>query len=119
MLGHDLCTTGLQQTAQRVPKRRPAGVPQVQRACGVGRNELEVDDLADEFLVVTVGSAGVDDRLGQSTGACGLQRDVDEPRPGYLGQRDTVHLAEPASKDVGYLASRHTGRFGQLQSHVR
>src|SRR5690606_19966948 len=74
--------------------RGPPGVPDVQWAGRVGRNEFDVDRLPCEGVVVTVSGPGVDDRLRERTGRCSVEAHVEEPGSGDLRRRNAGNGGE-------------------------
>ena len=69
---------------KRVTNGGPARAAKVNGPGGVGRDELEVDDLVSARLVGAEGGALVDDRLRERAGGCGIQSHVNEAGAGDL-----------------------------------
>ena len=96
----------------------PAGVAEVQRTRRVGRDELEVDDLALGRVVVAVDRPGLDDRARQLARGRGIQGDVEEPRAGHVDAAHAGDLGEALGDPRRELARRHTGALGELEGDV-
>src|SRR5690606_25132961 len=94
VLPHGVRTAGQQQAHDRVAQRRPARVGDVQRPGRVRRDELDVHRYAGLRIVGPVCLTRVDDRLGESTGGCGIQADVDESGPCDLDPGDAVDCSQ-------------------------
>ena len=75
-------------------------------------------DLAGQGLGAAVRRACRDDVGGDLTLRPGLDRDVEEARPGDLDLGDAVGGAEPLGDEVGEGARVGPGLLGQLEGHV-
>ena len=115
----DLRPGGLEHPRQRVPDRRPPGVPEVQRPRRVRGDELDVDPLAVEQVRPPVLAPRRHDVRRDLALGSGLDRDVQEPRPGHLDVRDALgvlQLGRELGRQVTWVG---TCLLGQLQRHVR
>src|SRR5699024_8454711 len=84
----------LEDPAQRVADRRPAGTPQVDGPRGVGRDELEVDPSAGHRLAGAERLALVDHGRDQCALRAGVEPDVEETGAGDLGGTHARILGE-------------------------
>ena len=119
VLAGDLCTLGGEDAAERIANGGPAGVAEVQRAGGVGRDELEVDPGADHrgavAVPVAVGQHGRDHR----TSGRGGEPHVEEAGPGHLDGVHPVGRGQRRRQPASQLARVHPDRLGHLQGEVR
>ncbi len=105
VLAGDLAALGGEDAAERVADRGPAGATEVDRAGGVGGDELEVDPRVREVVAVAVGGAlGEHLRHDRSLGVGG-EPDVEEAGSRDLGGVDAVGggqgLGEPGGEFAG------------------
>ena len=118
VLGRDVGTGGPEDAGDRVAEGGPAGVADVQRAGGVGRDELHVDHVPGERGVGAVGGTGLDDRLGEGTGGSGVHGDVQEAGAGDVHRGHAVDRFEPGAQDGRELPRVGARRLGQLEGDV-
>ena len=90
----------------------------VQRAGGVGRDELHVDGAACERCVGPVRRSGLDDHLGQGTGGGSVHGDVEEARTGDVDGGNAVDGFQPGAEDRREFARVGPGGPGQLEGDV-
>ena len=85
---------------------------------GVGRDELEVDDPARLGGAVAVHRPGHDDRPCELARARGVERDVEEPRPGHVDRLHPGNVGEVGRERGGEVARRDAGALGELEGDV-
>ncbi len=101
-----------------VPHDCPARVAEVQRAGGVGRDELDVEPTPRKGLGGAVGRSGRHDIGGDGPLGARLDPDVEEPGAGDLGRRDPVGGTEPLGQQGGEVARLHPGLLAELEGDV-
>ena len=118
LAGH-LGARELEDARQRVTDGGPSGAAEVDRAGRVGRDELQVDPVASLRVAATIGRPSLDDRPRELSGRRGVQRDVEESRPGDVNRLDAAHRTQACGQGRGHLAGRHTRTLGNLHGDVR
>ena len=99
VLADDLGAAGGEDAGEGVSDGGPAGVAEVDGACGVGGDVLEVDALAREGAVAAVGLAELDDGTGELAGAGGVETDVEEAGAGDLGGGDDYEIGRASCRE--------------------
>ena len=120
-LALDLVPTERQHAGQRIAVRRVAGVPDVHRAGGVGRDELDQDELRLSRFADPVGRARFQRaREGPRQPAVG-QKQVQEARPGRLEALEArpKALLQSSAEALRNLARRLPEDGRQQQGRVR
>ncbi|MNQ66437.1 hypothetical protein D3C85_809290 [compost metagenome] len=120
-LARDIPAAGVVQAAQGVAQRGLAGVAHVQRAGGIGRDELDQDLLAAARGAAERGALlghGRDDGLAGGGG----DAQVDEAGAGHFrafDQRGRIGVRQQRAHDgLGQFAGVAAGGLGQLHGHV-
>ena len=104
---------------EAVAHGRPSGAPHVNRSGWVGGHELKVHGYAAVQRSVTKVGARGHDGASKFAGRAGVERDVDEARPGHVR---TCHAVNPGQV-IGHLGREVTGihpdRFCDLEGNAR
>ena len=117
LAGH-LRATGRQHAAQRVADGRPAGAAQVDRAGGVGGDELQVDLGTGVIVAMAPLLAGGEDLRDDLALRRRAQADVDEARARHRRLVDAVGRGELVHQPAGDVARLRSGATGGLHGHV-
>ena len=120
----DLVAAPLEDAAQGVAVGRPPAAAGVERAGGVGADELDVDPLAAAQVVAGVARRRPPSTTWRSTSCsqASVEAEVHEPGPGHRRPRPRSgggSAVEPVGDGGGQLAGRRPGGLGQGQGHVR
>ena len=107
----------LEDAGERVSQGRPASVADVQRAHGVGRDELHLDALAGaEVGAAEVGALDASRAKDLVAGGHG-QIDVDEAGSGDVHVVDLGRVGQVLGDGLGDGAGRHVGGLGAAQGN--
>src|SRR5690606_11654863 len=109
----------LEDARERVADGRPADAADVDRARGVGGDELEVDLLAGLRVAATVRGARLDDRARELARGGGVERDVEEAGAGDVHGLDARRRGEAVGEVLGERARRRARLLRELQRDVR
>ena len=119
VLGRDVGVDRPQQAAQRVADRRPPGVPQVQRAGRVGRDELQVQALSGKCAAPAVPTAGKDHDARQLPGGGRVETDIEKARSRDLHRLDPRRLGQLVGQRDRQVARRQADLLRHLEGEHR
>jgi hypothetical protein len=109
---------GFEQVRHAGAERGAAAVPDMQRAIGVGRDELDLYRLARLGRGVPV-TLAVFEHAPQRAQAAGLvQMEIDEARAGDLDLGDVLRARHRGGEGLGQFARLAPGRLGQQQGDI-
>ena len=117
-LTHEFSTGSFQHPSERIAQRCPASVPDVQRAGGIRRNELQIDGLTRERIIATVSLALFDDDLRKCASGSGIQRDVNEAGASDIHRSNAVDRSSLFGDFGREFARVCSQRLRQLHSDV-
>ena len=105
-----------EEVGERVAEDRTAGVPDMHRAGGVGRDVLDIDLRPTAPGSPAIGGIGLDQRLEHAVPIGGLQSEVDEAGAGDLRRIDILVARQRGGDAGGKLARLGAER---LREHHR
>ena len=118
VLALDLKSGGVEHRGQRIAEDCAASVADLQRAGRVGRDELDLHPMAFAQIDAAPLVARVDHGEQQIALPLGVQRDIDESRPGHIDIGDWLRAHDAVGNRRRHVHRRHPYGAGQPQGDV-